>query len=99
MLYDKRWELDEVGKQIMSAADYMESHGWCRDIFDNPEGAVCIMGALFAASAAPVISVHYSSHRIRNSLGCSITWWNDNICQSKEQAVATLRAAAFCAGK
>jgi len=55
MLYDKKWELDKVGKNMHEAADLLEKKGWCRYFLKKskwhvepgaPDGQMCILGVL-----------------------------------------------------
>lgn len=49
MLYDKKWELDETGKILMKAADYLEEHGHTKNRNVSHKGEVCLHGAINAA--------------------------------------------------
>jgi hypothetical protein len=106
MLYDKRWDVDEVGQVLLSAADYMDQHGWCQYLSRNGDGNVCIQGAIEAMQRIDASQQNISFQalcrlnehlkRTEPSFAMSApSEWNDNRCRSKEQAVAALREAAF----
>jgi hypothetical protein len=101
MLYDKRWELDKAGKVLLEAAEYMEQHGWCRDEFFDDTGAVCLLGAIrrrqprysLGGNSPPALRLQ---NRIYEKVGgYLVATWNDEHCESKEQAVTLLRSAAY----
>lgn len=98
MLFDPKWkqtELDEAGEKLLRAADYMEKHGWCREVFVDVDGAVCLAGAIRESGSGN----YGATSRLYCFLGRDIHEWNDNVCQSKQQAVAALRAAAYYEGE
>ena len=97
MLYDRKWDMDAAGKLLLDAADYMDRHGWCTKFFELEDGSVCLVGAIRAVTH-PRAAVERDRvlMRLKRHLGTSaIVDWNDAVCQSKEQAVEALRAAAF----
>lgn len=94
MLFDPKWketEVDETGQLLLRAADYMQKHGWCVGGFENAKGEVCIFGAIMKTGGRYTDA----SWRLNCYLDEHSTSWNDIVCQSKEQAVAALRAAAY----
>lgn len=46
MLYDLSKDYDVVGQTLRQAADYLEEHGHCKGTFMDPQGRVCLYGAL-----------------------------------------------------
>jgi hypothetical protein len=112
MLYDPKWnKVDAVGQVLLSAADYMDKHGWCGTGSGGPDTEVCLIIAVCRAMYA--IHGHAgindwdleskirsaALHRLEQHLGthpCGIIQWNEEVCRSKEQAVAALRGAALC---
>jgi hypothetical protein len=99
MLYNRGWDLDTVGRVLWSAADYMDEHGWYGHGALGPKGEVCMVSAISKAYGVeqifgPVRDEAYE--RVRKHLGVrGIVNWNDEVCRSKEQAVAALRGAAL----
>ena len=93
MLFDKKWGLDEVGMLLLAAADYMEEHGWCQGAYTR-DGKVCLIGALKEVSSD---NFEMSMIRLQKAIPFdkAIPHWNDDVCKSKEGAVAKLREAAW----
>ena len=98
MLYDKRWELDEVGKVLDAAADYIEGYGWCQYKLEDGRGRACLMGALLRVWSDETIEHRYAVlDRLAGLLGRSvnsIALWNDAPGRTKEEVIAALRGAA-----
>ncbi len=96
MLYDnKRWDLDEVGRVLLDAADYMKQHGWCRWRMRNGAGEVCIIGAIDALHLDVLLNARVL-RRVVQSLGSiNIAHWNDQVCANKDEAVGLLQEAAY----
>jgi hypothetical protein len=92
-------EIDEVGKILLDAADYIERHGWCQKAYQNGLGNVCIIGALSQVVQWPddrqgrvIMEI---SPRLKKYLGATrVDNWNDALGRTKEQVVAALRGAA-----
>jgi hypothetical protein len=94
MLYDQKWELDEIGKALHRAADLIEDRGWCQGISINYKGNIC-------AETAISIAVRSDSElilmrgRVCKHLGIQIVArWNDLPETTQEMVVTALRAAA-----
>jgi hypothetical protein len=91
-------EIDEAGKILLDAADYIERHGWCQNVYANEFGNVCVMGALLhfvqwpdypegrAKEIMPRLTKYLGVTRVDN--------WNDAPGRTKEEVVAALRGAA-----
>ncbi len=97
MLYDPKHDLDEIGKELWKAADYIEEHGWCRGTLKKEDGRVCIVGAINAAGRFHSECEHRLYFFLREkmlNLTFGVVSWNDKICKSKDEAVAALREAA-----
>lgn len=45
-------EISETARQLISARDYMAEHGWCQKNLQDPEGRVCMDGALRQTGAS-----------------------------------------------
>ncbi len=94
MLFDKRWELDAVGRVMFDAATYMDNHGWCQRARYRSDGSVCILGALVHITQGNFDLRAECRTRLMRHLKMNEAAWNDSVCKSKEQAVAALRDAA-----
>ncbi len=97
MLHDEKWDLDEDGKVIWDAANYIEEHGWCRGYYSSGEG-VCILGAYRALGKS---EGHKSLRRIADFLGTgdcgvghAVVDYNDALGRTKEEVIAMLKQAA-----
>lgn len=88
MLYNPRWEeTKSISKVLLAAADYMERHGHCPNFSEDPEGRVCIFGAIAKVSTAPV-----DIDQLRVLLGGSIVHYNET--HTGPEIVAKLRDIA-----
>lgn len=83
--------VDEIGLTLARAADHMELHGWCRFHHEKADGSTCPLGAIRRVGweHAEMARLYLEKY-----LKMSLVEWNDFWCESKEQAVATLREAA-----
>jgi hypothetical protein len=86
-------EICEEAKLLLKSAEMIEDRGWCQGNFEDKQGRMCLMGALKAA--APGMEAMGAYIRLRDYLGGSVMSWNDGTCQSQDEAVAKLRAAAL----
>ena len=96
--------IDDVGKVLLEAADYIEWHGWCQHVVSNAKGEVCAMGAIAeclsrrgngSSFAARERVWGYLSKYLNGSLpALALEIWNDMPGRTKEQVVAALRGAA-----
>jgi hypothetical protein len=78
MLYDQRWELDEVGRAMHRAADLIEDRGWCQGKLRNSRGQICAhMAMLKAAKEINVFNVGLGVMlgRVCRHLGVSAAAW------------------------
>lgn len=46
MLQKPDWDLNEVGKTLWAAANYMEEHGHVKGVLRDEQGRVCLLGAI-----------------------------------------------------
>ncbi len=113
MLLDPKWQrrLDEItpsdriSRTLNAAADIMEEHGWCGKGAYGPNEEICLVVAISRTfpnrRTFEDDRVCWEAHaRLQAYLSpFAIIGWNENICRSKEQAVAALRGAAFAKGK
>ena len=106
MLYSPKWKnyqqigdeinpipvLDEVGRQLMRAADIMEQRGHCREWLYDDRGRVCVQRAIQLAH--PLEHDWQAVERF-----CAYTGYRFhtgyNKTHSKEECVAAMRAAAW----
>jgi hypothetical protein len=96
--------IDDVGKVLLDAADYIERHGWCQHIYQDHAGKVCAAGALLHVAIPdtyhPTVREKASLAllalaKLKKYLGTDwIGSWNDMRGRTKEQVVAALRGAA-----
>ncbi len=102
MLYNPQWQLDDVGRLLVAAADYMDQNGWCRSQIKDWSGRVCVLGAIYSARAiarsgsTPYV-IDFDAHavkRLSKHLGEWPADWNDQKCMNAKQAADALRAAA-----
>lgn len=106
MLYDGRqYESDPIRDHILEAANLIEKNGWCRHhshrktLFGNTQ--YCIMGALNAiGNDTYKVAVRISQHLNKkysetHGMHFPISYWNDEIAQSKKQVVEDMREAAY----
>lgn len=82
---------------LLAAARYIEEHGWCQGSWSQPDGSVCLWGALRAI----VVGDHGSFSREdweplaeRLPLGKFAAAWNDEPGRTEAEVIAALRAAA-----
>ncbi len=106
MLWNEKWNEAKVspeGETFLQAAEYMRKHGWCQTQAVADDGRVCLVGALSKSVAADrlwsdnILHCKYQDAlaELEGYLGMSAAVWNDDYCQSKEQAIAKLIDAAF----
>jgi hypothetical protein len=99
MLYDKKWDqklpqVDEVGRQLINAADYIEKHGWCQNTYWDEQGRVCALGAIRRANAL-TRDANDAAFKMLRFLDGSVHGWNDAPGRTKEEVVAVLRKVAY----
>jgi hypothetical protein len=100
--------MTDVGSWIKSAKNYWlppttwNSTGWCREEFFDDVGAVCLLGAISGSGNYDIrwientpAAVRLQNHLYESVGGYLVATWNDAHCESKEQAVALLRSAAY----
>ena len=81
------------------AADIIEQRGWCQNNMMDPEGRVCLLGALNMSSSGARIQVwdHVSPviDDLAKYLGVSIiVTWNDEVGRTQFEVVNVLRKRA-----
>jgi hypothetical protein len=104
MLYDKRWDeklpqVDDIGRDLLAAADYIEEHGWCQGRPYLGESA-CVIGAVNIVTNGDkrlfeTDRLRHAMERVHKTLGGSAISWNDNPTRTKEEVVSALRKAAY----
>jgi hypothetical protein len=99
MLYSLKWSetkltpvLDEVGQQLMRAADIMEQRSHARNTLVDEQGRVCVQGALQLAHP-----LHHDVDAIlRFNAYTGYRWHTSfNRDHTKEECIAAMRAAAW----
>ena len=91
-----------ISQTFLAAASYIETHGWCQNEFETPDGRVCLYGAL-----AKVTSSLEDRYRAALRLGkkhmlllnyvtvpTPIQVWNDHISRTVGEVISLLREAA-----
>lgn len=53
MLHNPRNDYTLEGRLLLDAADYMDQHGHCKYMTWDPEGRVCLAGALIKVGSGP----------------------------------------------
>jgi hypothetical protein len=96
MLFDPKWEqrvaIEPWRQELLDAADYIETHGWCRGMA-RMGSAVCAIEAL--VQVASNLDEPHAWMRLAEHLQVgSVADWNDRPGQTKANVVATMRAAA-----
>ncbi len=102
MLYDKKWDkeikvVDEVGKVMLKAADYIEEHGHCKHVLCDDKGAVCIRGALIRVGSFTQLTkaeLRLKEFGIPWNERVGVVDWNNAPERTGEEVIAALRAAA-----
>ncbi len=93
-----RPELDETSKILMSAADYIEKHGWwCKGHGASPGIKTCLMTSIWTISYND--KAREAADRVTHYLGFEkreeAVKWNDAPERTKEEVVSALREAAY----
>lgn len=87
----------KIAKLLDQAADLLDRDGWQRrrtgPLNDTQQAPRCVSGAIYAVSIIDKESVNVE-HALRDTLGVSITRWNDSIVKSKEEVIEVLRRTA-----
>jgi hypothetical protein len=81
-----------ANQALLKAADFLEEHNWVKYVFHNGVGGYCMLGAIDYSGGYK--EFYLVRHCIGDYLGINITRWNDDVCKSKEEAVAKLRELA-----
>ncbi len=104
MLYNRRNDLSQVGRDLLAAADYIREHGWCQGVAVDYEGRVCIEGAL--AKTIRSETIRYDPGRLVNArMGLygtgmipstySPSEWNDKRGRKVDEVLDLLENAAW----
>lgn len=76
---------------LLDLADVIEANPWCQGTMDDEHGGRCLMGWSFRVPSSirplDLLSIYLG--------GVNLVVWNDEPGRSKEEVVATLRAAAL----
>jgi hypothetical protein len=83
---------------LRKAAKELRERGWCKGTAVNGRGNVCMIGALRAAVwGTPMLSLHGGEFfkPLHEVTGCSsISTFNDNHCETIDDAIAAFEIAA-----
>ncbi len=102
-------KIDTAGEILLAAADIIERDGWCRHRLQDPLGRMCLYGAIIRAAnernRCSAFPEGFGIKRLEKYLfagdkhpALNIADWNDQVCNSKEEAVQALRRAAWSGG-
>ncbi len=98
--------LEEWRQDALAAAQYIREHGWCQGVTRIvPTGAVCIIGAIDAATGfewdgnnSPPERTNRCTSAVAERLGdghtMSIAQWNDERGRTVGEVIAALEAIA-----
>ena len=79
----------------MKPSDALKQYGWIKNAIGSKERGFCIVGAIdYVYPALGDESWKYDNvyAEIRRKIVVSIAYWNDEICKSKEEAIALLES-------
>ena len=95
---------DAIGQILLEAADYMEAHGHCKNTRYDPDGRVCLNGAIMAVRPPPPEWIcgkwvwHEEGLRASLRVGAYLKTnpveWNNAPERTGVEVIAALRAAA-----
>ena len=100
--------LTTTSRILLDAADYMEKHGFCKFMLCDEKGAVCLRGAIYAATEGSVVRGNHWGFNdtaiaadavVAKHLGhgeaIQNVNWNNAPERTKDEAVSALRSAAL----
>ena len=79
---------------LLKAAEYIEEHGWCQHAFGEPDGRVCLEGAINRTAYNGSERDAAVRRMIGHLNGQTPAFWNDMRGRTKEEVIAALREAA-----
>lgn len=104
MLHNPRNDYTLEGKLLLDAADYMDQHGHCKYMTWDPEGRVCLAGALIKVGAGSGMKIltHDTEDRLIDILelirpnvgGQHPIDWNNAEERTGEEVINMLRLTA-----
>ncbi len=74
---------------LLNAADYIERNGWCQHA-ERLGTRACVIGALKQVARGEVY--WKAGAELRQGIGASISFWNDEPGQTVENVLETLRS-------
>lgn len=98
-----------MNEELLRAAEYIDTHGWCQHNIHDDEGRVCLSGAIIKANGAQLNGTfeHFRAYlqtvkyimEYPDELNSTknhliVPFVNDNILTSAEEASKLLREAA-----
>jgi hypothetical protein len=85
-----------MGDVLLSAADYLEEHGWCQGVNQKPGGAVCPEQAILVAAGGDLAIWGAAINDLAAHLKeYSVTKWNDTRGRTKAEVIEAMRGAAL----
>lgn len=103
MLYDPKWNAKKrqkaISKIYLAAADAIQERGHCAMDLRNPDGAMCLFGALNFVINGDALRVTNKSYSLLDPLwkftgNLHPVSWNNTEGRTKRQVVNMLRKAA-----
>ncbi len=107
MLYNPKYDLSEVSKKLLDAADLLEEKGWIQNSYQNDNG-YCVLGAISQVTTGKPDWGKYCnldenfddlkskcSFYIKSFLNEHPGDWNDNSKRTKKEVIDMLRKAAY----
>src|SRR5688500_11199408 len=96
---------EEIAQACDNGADYIETHGWCRNVLESPDGRVCLFGALQRGNGVMGDPHWVSREEHLASLGVfavsrhlapttDAISWNDNHASDQYEVIDALRGTA-----
>ncbi|SRR5260221_8812689 len=98
MLWDPNKDkpvVDEIGECYLKAIKVLERKGWCQGILINPQGEVCMAGAIQVATHQSLELQGHALNLLHENLGSMISKWNDAPERTKDEVIAKLKEIAY----
>ncbi len=83
---------------LLDAADYIDQHGWCQDVWEDADGRVCVYWAMRRANRYTESVQDVARGKMEGFLGQELTSWNDAEGRTRDYVTTALRSCAV-AGK
>ncbi len=87
--------MSNIQKIFKDAVEYIKIHGWCQNAATKSTGEVCLNTSLVINNDSLGDIMRAQQIFMDNiSNPCSIVFWNDHVCKTKEEAIAALESLA-----